>query len=80
MTKRLFERCPNCETDLSNALFRYFWEQLPGTIFEYECGGCGATLEIDMEPIPQFYCTVKEATQLHVEHDPPAGGVVSDGS
>lgn len=59
MAKRLFERCPECETDLSNALSRYFWEALPGIDFEYTCGGCGAVLEIEVESLPQFYCTTK---------------------
>jgi len=58
--KRLFERCPNCNTDLSNALARHFHGSGDyQTYFEYECGGCGAVLEIEVEAIPQFYCTLK---------------------
>jgi hypothetical protein len=58
--KRLFERCPNCNTDLSNALARYFHSSGDyQTYFDYTCGGCGAVLEIEVEAVPQFYCTLK---------------------
>jgi len=58
--KRLFERCPSCNTDLSNALSRYFHGSGDyQTYFEYTCSGCGAVLEIEVEAIPQFYCTLK---------------------
>lgn len=62
MTVRLFERCPKCKTDLSNALSRAFWNGRSDykNYFDWVCGGCGAELEIEVEAIPQFYCTLKE--------------------
>lgn len=64
MAQRLLERCPECETYLSNALSRSFWngDSDYKNNFDWVCGGCGAELEIEVEAIPQFYCTLKAGT------------------
>jgi hypothetical protein len=59
--KKTLEECPNCGQNLSNALARYFWNQLPGNYFEYECLGCHAILEIEVEPQPIYWVTLKTA-------------------
>lgn len=61
MTKLLFERCPSCKTDLSNALSRYFFESAADLQFTYDCGGCGTKLDILVELTPHFYCETHKA-------------------
>jgi hypothetical protein len=59
--KPVFEKCPNCKQDLHNALYRHLFGALAGSAsnFEYECKACGAVLEVEAVPVPEFYVTLK---------------------
>lgn len=61
MPKPVFEKCPNCNQELHNALYRYLFGNLAGgaSTFEYECKACGAVLEVEAVPVPEFYVTLK---------------------
>ena len=51
--------CPVCKKDLTQQLNHQLFGLLSGDKFEYECE-CGATLEINVVPIPEFEISVKE--------------------
>lgn len=61
MSKAVFEKCPNCNQELHNALYRHLFGKLAGqaNTFEYECKACGAVLEVEAVPVPEFYVTLK---------------------
>lgn len=69
MSNKLFELCPKCKTDLSNALSRYFFENHPGLEFDYTCGGCGLLLNIEVELNPQFYCDLAFVGETNVNDE-----------
>jgi len=59
--KRIFEKCPNCEADLSESLFKYFHSGGDYSMnFEYQCPHCGAIIDVEVEAVPQFLCALAE--------------------
>jgi hypothetical protein len=56
---KAMNECPVCKKDLTQQLNHQLFGLLSGDKFEYECE-CGATLEINVVPIPEFEISVKE--------------------
>jgi hypothetical protein len=50
--------CTGCDDD---ALSRYYYDYADyAEEFEYECPKCGVRLEVEVIPIPSFYCTLSD--------------------
>lgn len=59
--KRILEKCPNCDADLSRLLFRYFHGGGDYSMnFQYECE-CGAIIDVTVEVTPLFLCALAES-------------------
>lgn len=58
--KRVFEKCPNCDADLSESLFMYFQGGDCSMNFEYQCPHCSAIIDVEVEAVPQFFCALAE--------------------
>ena len=59
--KRIFEKCPNCDANLSESLFQYFHSFADYSMnFEYQCPHCTAIIDVEVEAIPQFLCALAE--------------------
>jgi DNA segregation ATPase FtsK/SpoIIIE-like protein len=57
------DECPNCHKNIHAELAKKLFGQLAGSFFEYECS-CGALLEVDVVPIPEFNVSVKELPKV----------------
>ena len=54
------DKCPNCKKDIRKELVYELLRRLKGNNFEHECSLCGALLEVDVMPVPEFEMSVKE--------------------
>jgi hypothetical protein len=58
MNKQVEGHCTNCNQDISRELARYFYSNLAGTNFEFECPYCEFILEVEAVPNPTFMVTL----------------------
>jgi hypothetical protein len=68
MSKKMLEKCPNCEQELRSALYSYLFGKLAGSArtFEYKCQACGAALEVEAVPQPEFWCTLQSVPAVTI--------------
>lgn len=48
------ETCPYCKKEIRKELIKDVFERLKGHFFEHECSFCGALLEVEAVPVPEF--------------------------
>ena len=54
------DKCPHCQKDIRKELIHEVFGRLKGHNFEHECSFCGALLEVEVVPVPEFEMSVKE--------------------
>lgn len=54
------DKCPHCQKDIRKELIHEVFGKLKGHDFEHECSFCGALLEVEVVPVPEFEMSVKE--------------------
>jgi len=60
MKTQLNGQCPYCEADIEKEIDRYFFGQLPGEYFEFECPECNVIMDVEVQGVPEFYTSKQE--------------------